>query len=637
MGASGSVEITQQLASQSKTHVKITGLKLHKMDTKQLAESTLKGNCVLKALDLSANQLGDQGAQELARVLKGNTTLETLNLSGNKLQAASVALSELLVDSNALRILDLSNNNLGDEGATRLGDILPKNSTLVRLNLSYNKIAFKGARKLWAGLMENTRLRALCLKGNVIGDMGTMALDSCLKANSTLVSLDLAENHIGESGSTRIAEALRGAKGVMELMMQGNVVGDDAGVSFAQTLKTNKVLSTLNLNNTKLGWAAAVAIGQALQVNSTLVSLGLLNCDIGGDGASALEAAAKLNRLVVIEASYSKLSATFEDEMKMRKSAFETNEDGIMRLSTAFAGVEVSAGRNERDQKMAPQQPKPSSQDYQGRTRKEVLAQISQLNQLVEASKSDGETGVGVRRDALERILSLAMSISDKDIILSATAMLKAVMEQDTAGLLVEPVSEATIARRQTQTLAPQSMTPPPPLKKAMSGRLSLSPAPRKRTVQKDDRSRSSSLLTSFMTRGERAPGDASERGSDQPTERERPSGERTSERERPSGGERTSERERNRPSMSPGRSSSPARCCSMHHLPLRFYDQQCGQTLCQECLATTHKGHVVVSLFEYATQCRQELAETLAAARKVLSAAEKKQLEEKAAKVALP
>jgi len=278
--------------------------------------------------------------------------------------------------------------------------------------------------------------------------------------------------------------------------------------------------------------------------------------------------------------------------------------------------VEVSAGRQERDQKMSPQ-PKPSSQDYQGRTRKEVLAQIGQLNQLVEASKTDGEAGVGVRRDALERILSLAMSISEKDIILSATAMLKAVMEQDTAGLLTEAPPEG--ARRQTQVSgSPQKPLVVPVLTKSTSGRISLSPAPRKLHLRDDDRSRSSSMMT----------GRRPERKSDN-TDRSRPSNSpnRVSSPSNPS---------------SPGRGSGvtePAspRSCTLHHLPLRFYDQQCGLTLCQECTATTHKDHVVVSLFGYAAQCRQELAETLAAARKVLGAAEKAKLEEQATKVALP
>jgi len=263
----------------------------------------------------------------------------------------------------------------------------------------------------------------------------------------------------------------------------------------------------------------------------------------------------------------------------------------------------------------------PSSTDYQGRTRKEVLAQIAQLNQLVEASKSDGEAGIGVRRDALERVLSLAMSISEKDIILSATAMLKAVMEErDSPATVIEESSQPPEtrdlerpSRRQTQgSGTPQRALSPPPLQKAASGRGSAfspsSAARRLGTREVDDRGRSASMMTT--------------KSHSSPT---------LEKKETPLG-----EEQRTRVSVSPSRAPEPPlspRSCVTHHLPLRFYDQQCGLSICQECSTTIHKGHLSVSLAEYAAQCRQELAETLAAARRVLDASEKAKL----TKVSLP
>lgn len=575
--------MSQQLVSPG--HVKLTGLKLGKVDAKQLAESMLKGNESIKELDVSSNQIGDLGAQEMLKVLVGNMTLRALNLSGNKLHTASIAVHDLLVDANALQTLDLSCNQLGDDGAARLAEALAHNDVLLRLNLGFNKIGFKGARKLWTGLAANSRLKSLNLKGNVIGDMGTMALDVCLQTNSTLVSLDLAENHIGESGSRRIAEALKGSKGLMELMLQGNVVGNDAGVSFARALQTNKVVCTLNLNGTKLGGTSAVALGQALESNTTLASLSMLNCDIGTEGANAIEAATKVNRLVVVDATHPKLSSSFEDEMKTRKGTHEADDDGIWRVSMV-SGMEPPANRQERDQKTLPQ-PRPSSQDYQGRSRKEVLAQIAQLSQLAEASKSDGEAGIGVRRDALERILSLAMSISEKDIVLSATAMLKALMDQDSNGILSGSGS-ATPRKSQTNKLGS-------PILKS-SG---LSPM---RKMPPRDSPGSQSSITLNTRSG--------------PRPEKKPVAERNNPRLASASRELNNE-------------SNLSRSCTLHSLPLHFYDQQCSLTLCQECTATSHKGHAVVSLLGYAAQCRQELAETLAFARKALGASEKPLQEE--------
>lgn len=78
-------------------------------------------------MDLSENELGDDGARAIAAMLKENSTLLKLNLSGNRFTDLSAEyLSPALTSNTRLQHLDLSHNSLGERagnsfiGLTRL-------------------------------------------------------------------------------------------------------------------------------------------------------------------------------------------------------------------------------------------------------------------------------------------------------------------------------------------------------------------------------------------------------------------------------------------------------------------------------------------------------------------------------------
>ena len=74
------------------------------------------------------------------------------------------ALNDL--ENNSITRLDLSYNNIGDEGARTLADTLLKNTSLTSLDLRYNKIGDIGAKAFADALLKNTSLTSLYLGGN---------------------------------------------------------------------------------------------------------------------------------------------------------------------------------------------------------------------------------------------------------------------------------------------------------------------------------------------------------------------------------------------------------------------------------------------------------------------------------------
>ncbi|XP_062846064.1 NACHT, LRR and PYD domains-containing protein 3-like [Trichomycterus rosablanca] len=186
----------------------------------------------LEKFDLRKYYRSDEGLLKLLPVVKESRRAELYNcdLTGESCAALSSVLSS---NSNNLRDLNLSNNNLQDSGVkllsaalknphctleilwlddcsltgescAALSSVLSSNSNNLRdLNLSYNKLQDSGVKLLSAALKNpHCTLEILRLVGCWITDEGFISLASALRSNSSslLKHLDLSLNNPGESG-----------------------------------------------------------------------------------------------------------------------------------------------------------------------------------------------------------------------------------------------------------------------------------------------------------------------------------------------------------------------------------------------------------------------------------------------------
>jgi Ran GTPase-activating protein (RanGAP) involved in mRNA processing and transport len=153
----------------------------------KIAEAIGARNVDLLSLQITSNAIGDEGVEALADFLGRSSALRTLKLGGNGLSdAAAAILADVIPPS--LHELDLSNNNIGDNGFLSLlhacADTLvgcghskcgPGHDTTFSTRASSfipfdnNAITSRGARDAASLLRDsNDKLRELDLKGNAI-------------------------------------------------------------------------------------------------------------------------------------------------------------------------------------------------------------------------------------------------------------------------------------------------------------------------------------------------------------------------------------------------------------------------------------------------------------------------------------
>ncbi len=156
-------------------------------EVRELFEA-LKKNIALKRLDLSYNNIGDEGARLLAEALKTNTALISFNLDGNEIGPESARLLAVALEKNtALISLNLRFNNIGAEGAERLAAALEKNTALEALDLRNNNIGAEGAEHLIKLLERSPFLQEVNLSNNSVSQQQLLEIENLLVENIWIV------------------------------------------------------------------------------------------------------------------------------------------------------------------------------------------------------------------------------------------------------------------------------------------------------------------------------------------------------------------------------------------------------------------------------------------------------------------
>jgi len=203
----------------------------------------------LKKLDVSETELGDVSLASLRSLLSSMTTLKTLNMMSRNIARMSthgwVSFFNTIQDSNLdLVKLDVSGNNIDDDGLQLLIRIASRMSSLKHLHLGSNRVTTAGWQALTDYLQSpNFALRELDLIYANINDDTVVALTSALTNNKTLRRLDfdyIIENVIENEMITE-----RGWKAVSTLLCNKTSIMDTYNSN--HTLKEISICEDMNM------------------------------------------------------------------------------------------------------------------------------------------------------------------------------------------------------------------------------------------------------------------------------------------------------------------------------------------------------------------------------------------------------
>ena len=307
----------------------------YKDDDAEKIAKVLFNNTTLKELDLLHNNISIKGAIAISESLKYNATLQYLKMSWNKhfLNTDNSALdlsqkgmktidiqilANILFNNQIVIELNVSQNEISDDGALCISKCIKNNKSLRKLDLSTNGITDLGMCEIVSALEVNQTLQKIDVSHNDVSKVATIAFGEYLKINNTLQELNMSHNKVSDRGIINIAEALKVNTTLKVLDISHNDISDDGVVAVSDCLITNRMLKELNMSHNKASDNGIINIGKALKINTILNILDISHNDISDDGAVAIsECLTKNNTLHELHLSWNSTSTTTEGITKL--------------------------------------------------------------------------------------------------------------------------------------------------------------------------------------------------------------------------------------------------------------------------------------------------------------------------------
>ena len=277
----------------------------------------------VKELDLSSHGITNKEAKIIATALHGNKSLQKLDISNNNISDdGAIAIGKILnnykdssvvnedsIQNSTLQKLNMSHNNISSNGIVALCDCLKSNVTLQELTISWDdcktpivldstskvcnmsNLYFRdvGATLVSAFLFKKVETRILDISHNTISDDGAVAISEYLNNNNTLQLLNMSHNQVSGIGAINISKALQKNSSLQVLVISHNIISDDGAIAIGKILINNykdssmvnedsiqnSTLQKLDMSHNNISSKGIVALSDYFKSNVTLQKLAI--------------------------------------------------------------------------------------------------------------------------------------------------------------------------------------------------------------------------------------------------------------------------------------------------------------------------------------------------------------------------
>jgi Ran GTPase-activating protein (RanGAP) involved in mRNA processing and transport len=239
--------------------------------------TSFSGPGFLKIIDLSYNEIGDDGAISISKFIKQDTFLEVLILKSNLIGGRGCeALSTALHYNLQINYLDISDNEITDIGGIAI-------CSMLQVIFIYQ---------------INTGIANLFVSGCKLPASSLIALATVLQSNNNIIQLDVSNNTLYTASlsqsllndvMTHLSMAIKLNYGLKMVNLSKMGITDYIMCNLlGPALQQNKNIETLNLSCNRITRDGGVALAFALSMHSSINYLKLSCCALQDEGAQAI-------------------------------------------------------------------------------------------------------------------------------------------------------------------------------------------------------------------------------------------------------------------------------------------------------------------------------------------------------------
>ncbi|XP_029289631.1 protein NLRC5 isoform X2 [Cottoperca gobio] len=178
--------------------------------------------------------------------LRKSTKLTSVSLVDCAVEGYQLAsLRSIIPKCLLLTELDLSNNNLGMEGAEFLYSVLPQLPNLTSLSLGSKEACVTLVEKLSEALLQSTHIQCLNLSGHVISDSAAQIMTRMLPR---LKSVNLSHCECSAAARLQLVKALGDCVSLEGLCLDSLQLNEESRVCLAYALRNINSIRSLKLN-----------------------------------------------------------------------------------------------------------------------------------------------------------------------------------------------------------------------------------------------------------------------------------------------------------------------------------------------------------------------------------------------------